>query len=188
MLKSLTWLEFIMELYIRAIIGSMAFSLVSLLIIFLLLNLVLSLIPYFKSKTKFTTLISFLMSWILIGLIVPAFSLQYFMDNTYYLYSLELVLSLVTIILFTFCGKQKIINKWCFFGLRAPKLNWLHQVGRFTRRLSGLGSGTLPDSGLLVLALFFHDCNHLSRSVHQDRITGAMAKAILSTNADLLYT
>ncbi|MDZ3381485.1 hypothetical protein M2E35_28245, partial [Klebsiella pneumoniae] len=32
-------------------------------------------------------------------------------DNTYYLYSLELVLSLVTIILFTFCGKQKIINK-----------------------------------------------------------------------------
>lgn len=100
-----------MELYIRAIIGSMAFSLVSLLIIFLLLNLVLSLIPYFKSKTKFITLISFLMSWILIGLIVPAFSLQYFMDNTYYLYSLELVLSLVNIILFTFCGKQKIINK-----------------------------------------------------------------------------
>ncbi|CDK67741.1 hypothetical protein [Klebsiella pneumoniae IS10] len=37
--------------------------------------------------------------------------MQYFMDNTYYLYSLELVLSLVTIILFTFCGKQKIINK-----------------------------------------------------------------------------
>ena len=100
-----------MELYIRAIIGSMAFSVVSLLISFRLLNLVLSLIPYFKSKTKFTTLISFLMSWILIGLIVPAFSLQYFMDNTYYLYSLELVLSLVTIILFTFCGKQKIINK-----------------------------------------------------------------------------
>jgi len=96
-----------MNVYIIAIIGSMAFSIVSSLIIFLITNLALSIIPYFKAKSKFTLAISFLLSWILIGLISPAFSLQYFMENSTYLYGLELFLSIITITFFTISGKQK---------------------------------------------------------------------------------
>lgn len=89
----------------------MAFSFISFLLIFLTTNIILNFVPLLKVYIKFATVLSFFVAWLTVGLIIPARSLQYYMDNSSSLYLLELIVSVLTIIIVRGFGKMLLNSK-----------------------------------------------------------------------------
>ncbi len=89
-----------MEVVVRSVGMSMAFSLVSMVLIFLVGLFLLSLIPWFRQLRKLSILFAFLGAWVLTSLVIPSMSLGYFMENTGDMYYLQAILSVVMLSVF----------------------------------------------------------------------------------------
>lgn len=100
-----------MDLYTRAIIGSFAFSLISMIIVFLVAYTVLCIFRHIRLTKRINLIFAFLICWMIIGLYLPIKSLAFYMNNRYELYLAELVLAVLFILIFSFIGKSKVISK-----------------------------------------------------------------------------
>lgn len=97
-----------MDLYTRAIIGSLAFSLISMIIVFLVAYVVMCIFRRIRLTKRINIFFAFFISWMIIGLYLPIKSLGFYMNNRHELYLAELALAVVFILIFSFIGKSKV--------------------------------------------------------------------------------